>query len=384
VARILRVLAACGVACAAFAATVGSAPKPLVIGVSISKTGSNADTAAYVLQGYQLWVAQANATGGLLGRRVRLKVYNDATDGPTAAAMYQKLLGQDHVDLLAGPYGSALTKAVIPVVEAAKRVMVGQTAGTALYAGTRWNVEGYTQGSRYFTGLGDALVFNGVRTLALLWNVTPGTAEICDGMRARAQAQGIQIVYDRSFPATTTDFGPFVTSLKAAGAGAVVACTFLPDSIAVRRELLKQGVSPRLLALTIGPVDPAFRTALGNDAEGVVSPTLWWPTLKTPGNAAFVKAFRKAFHRPPIYQAAAAYASLQALSTAVRAAGSLNQAKIRRALGAREIPTVFGRFRVDGDGRQLGNATYLMQWQDGRQVLVWPSSLAQAQMRFSP
>jgi branched-chain amino acid transport system substrate-binding protein len=69
-----------------------AAPPPLTIGVTISQTGSAAGTAAYVLQGYQRWVRDANHHGGLLGRPVRLKVYDDRSDPATAATLYGKPL----------------------------------------------------------------------------------------------------------------------------------------------------------------------------------------------------------------------------------------------------------------------------------------------------
>ena len=87
------------------AATAGSsqaAPAPLTIRVTISQTGSAAGTAAYVLQGYQRWVGDANHHGPLLGGTVRLKVYDDQSNPAAAAALYRKLISEDHVDLLAG------------------------------------------------------------------------------------------------------------------------------------------------------------------------------------------------------------------------------------------------------------------------------------------
>jgi parallel beta-helix repeat protein len=121
---------------AATIAGAGTAARPpLTIGVTISQTGSAAGTAAYVLQGYQRWVGDANHHGGLLARPVRLKVYDDRSDPATAAALYRKLIAEDKVDLLAGPYASAVSQAVIPVVEEQHKVLIGQTAGTSLFTG---------------------------------------------------------------------------------------------------------------------------------------------------------------------------------------------------------------------------------------------------------
>lgn len=359
-----------------------AAPKPLVIGVTISQTGSAAGTAAYVLQGYQRWVGDANHHGGLLGRPVELKVYDDKSDPATAAALYRTLITEDKVDLIAGPYASAVSQAVIPVTEELHRVLIGQTAGTSLFDGTHYAVQGFPQGATYLPAVADLAKASGYRTVALLANDSPGTVEICAGLRARAQALGLTVVLDRVYPRSTTAFGPYAAQAKAAGADVIAGCAFLPDSIALARELDKQGVQAKMRVFSIGPTDPTFGRTLGPVAEGVFGSTTWWPSLKTKGNADFVASFEKTFGRTPVYHSAEAYASLQVLAAAVRQVGSLDQAKIRAALGSMRRDTVVGTFRLDPEGRQVGYSSYLMQWQDGVQKLVWPKAVAEAAPRL--
>jgi branched-chain amino acid transport system substrate-binding protein len=358
-----------------------AAGPPLTIGVTISQTGSASGTAAYVLQGYQRWVGDANHHGGLLGRQVRLRVYDDRSDPATAAALYRKLITEDKVDLLAGPYASAVSQAVIPVVEEQHKVLVGQTAATGLFTG-RYAVQGNPQGSSYLPAVVDVAKNAGYRTVALLANDAPGTLEICAGVRARAQALGLQIVLDRTYPRATTAFGDYAAAAQAAGADVLVGCAFMPDSIALVRALAAAGVKPKLEAFSIGPTDPAFGRQLGPLADGIVGSTTWWPSLKTKGNADFVASFERTFHRSPVYHSAMAYASLQVLAAAVRAAGSLDQDKIRAALATMRRDVVAGRFQLDSAGRQLGYGSYLMQWQDGAQKLVWPQNVAESSLRL--
>lgn len=133
---------------------------------------------------------------------------------------------------------------------------------------------------------------------------------------------------------------------------------------------------------SIGPTDPTFGRTLGSVAGGIVGSTTWWPSLKTKGNADFTASFEKTFHRTPVYHSAAAYASLQVLAAAVRQVGSLDQTKIRAALGTMRRDTVAGTFKIDPGGRQTGYASYLMQWQDGAQKLVLPTAVAEAPLRL--
>jgi branched-chain amino acid transport system substrate-binding protein len=352
--------------------------QPIVIGVTVSLTGSQAATASYVLQGYLRWVGDANHHRGLLGRPVQLRVEDDKSDPQTAADLYRKLISQDKVDLVAGPYASGVTQAVIPVVEELHKVLIGETAATTLFGGMRWSVQGFPQGSHYMPAVATLAKAHGYTRVALLANDQPGTVEICDGMSKRAKQLGLAIVLDTTYPRTTKDFSTLVTPLVAAAPDVVVGCSFLADSIALTRELDRQGVKPKLLAVSIGPTDPSYGAMLGPLANGVIGPTTWWPSLKTSGNAAFVASFERTFHRTPVYHSAASYASLQVLASAVRKAGSLDPAKIRAAIGKLDLKTVAGEFRVDSQGRQIGYETYLMQWQNGKQVLVSPAAVAEA------
>lgn len=381
-----RLLGLGALAAALLAATGagGATQRPLVIGVTVSQSGSAAGTASYVLQGYQRWVGDANHHGGLLGRAVQLKVYDDRSDPPTAAALYRRLITEDKVDLVAGPYASAVSQAVFPVTEELRKVVIGQTAGTTLFDGAHLAVQGFPQGSTYLPGVADLAKSAGYSTVALLANDSPGTLEICAGLRDRAKALGLSVVVDRVYPRTTSAFASYVADVKAAHADVVAGCAFLPDSIALARELDGQGFKPKLEVFSIGPTDPTFGTALGPVAERVVGSTTWWPSLKTKGNADFVASFERTFHRAPVYHSAAAYASLQVLAAAVRQAGSLDQAKIRAALGRLDRQTVAGRFKLDAAGRQVGYTSYLMQWQDGAQKLVWPAASAEAPLRLTP
>lgn len=381
--RCALALATLGVALLTASGAGSADKKPIVIGVTISQTGSAAATASYVLQGYQRWVGDANHHGGLLGRPVQLKVYDDGSNPTTAAGLYRKLITEDHVDLLAGPYASAVSQAVFPVTEELRKVVIGQTAGTTLFTG-HYAVQGFPQGSTYLPGVADIAKAQGYTTVALLANDSPGTLEICAGLRDRAGALGLKIVLDKPYPRTTTAFSSLVAEAKAAGADVFAGCAFLADSLALARELAAQGVRPKLEVFSIGPTDPVFGATLGPVAERVVGSTTWWPSLKTKGNADFVASFTRTFHRAPVYHSAQAYASLQVLAAAVRAVGSLDQTKIRAALGRLDRQTVVGRFKLDSGGRQVGMASYLMQWQDGVQKLVWPAAAAETPFRPTP
>ena len=141
---------------------------------------------------------------------------------------------------------------------------------------------------------------------------------------------------------------------------------------------------------------PKFYEALGRDAEFVCGPAPWLPELidiragglipiarQYPGAREFVESYRREFPGPDLdYVSAGGYGACQVLVEAVRRAGSVEGGKVRDAILKMNHNTVFGPFRVDGNGIQVGHAHVLFQWQDGKKVIVWPEELAPGTLRF--
>ena len=120
--RIKRVLCiAVGLAFAlgvAFSPTPAeAAQKPLVIGVAIALTGKVSKSGKLTLRGYEMWQKEVNAKGGLLGRPVTFKVYDDESNPTTGAKLVERLINRDKVDMIFGPFSSPVTYATSTVTE---------------------------------------------------------------------------------------------------------------------------------------------------------------------------------------------------------------------------------------------------------------------------
>ncbi|OLC36671.1 MAG: hypothetical protein AUH81_07800 [Candidatus Rokubacteria bacterium 13_1_40CM_4_69_5] len=102
----------------------------LKIGASLSLTGTYAKPGKYGHEGYQLCAKELNARGGLLGRRVELVTYDDRSDPQTAVRLYEKLITEDKVDVVMGPYSSPITEAAVNVTEKYRKLMVTPLAAT--------------------------------------------------------------------------------------------------------------------------------------------------------------------------------------------------------------------------------------------------------------
>ena len=375
--RSRRSIAAFALAFAASALLLGTsahaAEKPIKIGLSITMTGPYSPPAIFELEGYQLAIAEINRAGGLLGRPVALVKYDDQGNPSTAVQLYQKLITDDRVNLLVSPYETDLTSAVAPIVNRAKIVMMCLAANTDAFKGRfPYLLQAMTQTSRYMIPVIDLAAAKGYKTIALFVQDTQFPEELAKGIRAEAAAKHLKIVFDESYSPDTTDFSALVLKAGATHPDVIIGATYLSDAEGIMRAAKAENVNAKMFAFSIGPVEPEFQTGLGSAANGVFGTTLYFPTLKTAGNPAFVKAFTAEFKRAPDYHAAVAYASLMVLADAVRKVGSLDQAKIRTTLLAMKVPTIAGEFSLSPTGIQTGYTSYALQWQSGAQQLVWP------------
>ena len=107
---------------------VAEAQPPIRVGATLSQTGSLAVMGQNQLRGYQLCVKHTNEKGGVLGRRIELLVEDDQSEGATAAALYEKLIIQDKVDAIFGPYSSPVTEAMADVAEKRRMPMIACAA----------------------------------------------------------------------------------------------------------------------------------------------------------------------------------------------------------------------------------------------------------------
>ncbi|TAM60844.1 hypothetical protein EPN52_04320 [bacterium] len=378
---------AAGVAGAAFIIALGgphltasAADKPIVIGASISETGAYADSGKLALQGYQLWVKQQNAAGGLLGRQIELKTYDDASDPATAVRLYQRLIDQDHVDLIVGPYSSAVTASVANVAQQHHMPMISpEVASTAPFQrGLTEIFQGIQIAAAYVEGPMEIAKEKGYKSIAVTGEDTLFPRSVVAGVDDLAKKMGMTIVFNQLYPHNASDYSSIVEKMKQANPDIVIAASYLPDSVGLLRAMKQANFAPKLLYEGVGPTELSFGTQNGKDAEGVMGTGNWNAELKTQGNAAFVKTFEAEFGHAPDYHAAANFASLEVLGDAVKRVGSLDSAKLRDQLATLTMPTVMGTYKVDPKtGIQQGYKSLVLQWVNGKQFVVYPKALAQ-------
>jgi branched-chain amino acid transport system substrate-binding protein len=396
--RTALILSTSLVALLAFLATTGDAQQPLRIGASLSQTGSFAALGQNQLRGYQLCVKHANEKGGVLGRRIELLVEDDQSKAPTAAAIYEKLIAQDKVDAVLGPYGSPITEGVADVNEKHRMPMVASLAGTSsiFKKGRKFVFMVLSPAEFYFEGLIDIAAKRGLKTIAVINEDTLFPKTSAQGTVELAKKRGLQVVVAEAYPKGTTDFGGILGRVKAASPDVLAAATYFEDAVAIARSLKELNGSPKMFGVTVGGDLPKFYETLGKTAEFVYGSSQWEPELVSlragglvpiarqyPGAKEFVEAHAKEYVGADLsYQTAAGYGGCQIFLEAVKRAGSLDGEKIRETILKMDLHTVFGAFKVDRDGIQIAHKTLLFQWQEGKKSIVWPEELAPGKPRF--
>jgi branched-chain amino acid transport system substrate-binding protein len=353
---------------------------PIAIGVAISATGSNGDTGTYQQQGYQLWQDNINARGGLLGRPVNFLFYDDQSDPTTSSRLYEKLITQDKVDLVLGPYASNVTAAVAQVTERYHYPMiaVGAAASDIWQKGYKY-IFGLasTTDVQYSNLVQDVIGPLNYKTVALIYEDSLFPISEINGAKDYLKKIEVNIVLDEKYPPTATDLSSVLTHVRDANPEVLLGGTYTPDSELIMRQSKELGVNPKLFGLTVGPGDPNFVANLGTDGNWVTSPSLWESVISTTGNAEFVQQYNTKYNRPIDYHAATGYSGGMVLEAAVKQAGSLDREKIRDALATIRQPTLLpGEYRVDDSGAQVGHIMMTIQIQDGKRVVIAPKDAA--------
>ena len=357
---------------------------PIRIGASLSLTGTYAKLGKNQHEGYQLCIKDLNAKGGLLGRKAELVTYDDQSLPATAVRLYEKLITEDKVDAVMGPYSSPVTEAAANVTEKYKKVMVTPLAATTsiFKKGRKYIFMVITPAESYLEGLIDTAAKRGLKTVAVINEDTLFSKAAAAGAVELAKKKGMQVVYQEAYPKGNTDFSALLTKVKAANPDVIAAGTYFDDAVALTRQMKELNVNPKMYGVTVGGDLPEFYDVLKQNAEYIYGATQWEHTLPYPGNQEFFDAYKREFNHEPSYHSAAGYAGCLIYAEAVKRAASLDADKVREQLLKLETKTMFGEYKVDADGFQTAHKMVTFQWQGEKKVTVWPDDLAQAKPRF--
>lgn len=372
---------------------------PIKVGFSMSLTGATAPNGRQLLVSLEIWRDDVNAAGGLLGRPIELVYYDDQSNPANVPAIYQKLLSVDKVDLLLGPYSTNMVAPAMPSI-----MQAGKTTVSLLALG----VNRHFNYDRYFSMVpagteGIAAFSRGFFEIAAQQNPKPTTVAMlaadaefartaADGAKENAQKLGFKVVYDRSYPPGTTDFGPIVRAMQAANADLVFVASYPPDTVGIVRAANEVGLTAKMFGGTmIGLLATPLKVQLGplTNKLVIMESFVMAPTFNFPGLDKLLEKYRakaKGQQIDPFGYGFApfGYAAGQILAKAVTETKGLDHDKIAKYIHANKFSTVAGELSFGKDGEWAEPRTVFTQFQDvqandpaqfsdgKKQPILWP------------
>ncbi|MDT4979444.1 MAG: branched-chain amino acid transport system substrate-binding protein [Pseudonocardiales bacterium] len=377
------VLAACS---SSNSGSSGNTSGPLKIGMSLPLTGPVADVSKSGYEGYRLWASQVNASGGLIGRQVTLKVLDDGFQPAQSGSNYTRLITQDKVDLLLGTF-SSLLNAPDSAIAARQGMLYIEPSGGAATLFTRGFKNLFFAQPATTTDLPNQFVEwvtslpadQRPKTAAYVTQDDPSASPAVAIFKTKLEALGIRTVYNETYAPEESNFDTIAAAVSHASPELVIHGAVATDGVQFVRSLEKVSFSPKMLFQTKSPSDETYPSAIGTkNAQAVFTSVAWSPQAKYPGNAEFVAAYTKMFGHAPSEDAANSYTAGQVLAAAVKAVGRIDQKALAEWLHSHTVDTIVGPLKWDSTGVPQGTML-LAQWQNGTLQIVAPKSAATTQ-----
>ncbi|HEY6859706.1 MAG TPA: amino acid ABC transporter substrate-binding protein [Pseudolabrys sp.] len=382
-----------------FAAAPAKAAEPIKIGFGMSQTGPLSANGKSSLLAMKIWEDDTNAKGGLLGRPVKLIYYDDQSKPDTVPGIYAKLIDVDKVDLIVSGYASTQIAAAMPLAIQKKKLFIS-LFGTGVNETFNY--------PKYFSMIPNGptpkpAFTRGFFKVAEVQKPKPQTIAIaaadaefgrnaCQGAEENAKASGFKIIYNKTYPPSTTDFSPIVRAIQALNPDLLVICSYPLDTVGMVKTMNEVGFKPKMWGgAMVGLQATVFKTQLGPLLNGVVNFETWLPvkTMQFPGSMELLKKYQdraKAEGVDPLgyYMPVWAYAYLQVLGDAIVATKSLNDDVLADYIRKTTFKTVVGDVKFGKQGEWAEERTMAAQFQNikgntiddvrdlSKEVIVYP------------
>ena len=366
------------------------------VGIPVSLTGQFSLQGRQTLAGIQAWANDVNHRGGLsVGgamHGVDLVWYDDGSRRDRVTSITRELVVDERVDLLVGPYSAVLTNAAAEVARELGKLLWNQGGASPLVyqRGNPWVVGVLTPADEYLSGLLPAVreINPDASTVGILRAATGAfPRDVASGVERSLGECGFRLVNSLEFDAAADDFQDLVQAAGEATPDVLVVAGRFQNDLDIAEMLAAAAPAVGAVAVVAAGVD-AFRERLGPKAEGFIGPSQWEPEAAAepeygPTVSEVRASLRQAVHPVIDYPMAQAYAVGVVMQRCVEECGSLDDAALRRVAANLDFTTFYGRFRIDpATGRQVGKSSLLVQWQQGRKVVVWPPGYRQGVMRY--
>jgi branched-chain amino acid transport system substrate-binding protein len=381
-------LAVAALAAATTARHAEASSNTVTIGISLSLSGDFSDEGKAAMRGYKLWAALVNAHGGLLGKKVSLKIVDDTSSPNQAVTNYENLITRDKVAFTLGPFSTLLTAPSATVAHRYGYAFIEPAGGGPAVFQAKLNNVFFVQPAPAIKNA-DVLA---AYILSLPKSQRPKTAAYpmlddpfagppIQRLKSILEKHGIKTVYTTTYPAELTDWSPIIAKMVSKKPDLIAAGTQSVDGYAFAKGIHQLKYNPKFLYIENGANSPLeFPSKIGaKNTEGILSSGDWFPQEKSYGNKQFITAYVKAYGGNANQidtTSAEAYAAGQVLQEAVAKTHSLDNGKIIAALHKGVWQTVNAKnISWDAYGAPKGNMI-LVQWVHGILTPVYPPNVA--------
>lgn len=372
----------------------------ITLGAAVSKTGKYSTNGKNTINGYDFAIKRVNEMGGVkIGDKtymLDIVYYDDESTPARGAQLAERLISQDDVKFMLGPYSSGMTKAIAPVTEKHGVPMVEANGASRSL---------FTQGYKYLFGVlstSDQYLTSAVQlaaevaknngkdpsevTIAGVFENDPFSQDIRAGVLRDAKEFGMEMVIDDKLPPELNDMSATLTKVKALKPDLLVISGHANGAALGIRQVAQKRVNVPMLAMTHCKSAKIIEK-FGSDANYTLCAAQWAPTLsyedKWFGTASeFTKAFKEAYDYNPPYQVAESAAAILIYVDAFERAGSLDPDKVRDALAATDMQTFYGNINFDETGTNIAKPMVLFQIQDGEYRVVAPTKWASSKLEY--
>jgi branched-chain amino acid transport system substrate-binding protein len=376
----------------------------IVVGSAISLTGKYATNGIHAKNGYEYAIQKIRDAGGVMvdGKCYNFKViyYDDESKGDRGATLAERLISQDKVQYMLGPYSSGMTKAIAPVSEKYQIPMVeAEGASRSLFnKGYRYLFAVLSTSEQYLASAvtlaaemaeSEGKSPSSVKVAIAVEN-DPFSLDIRAGVSEDAAKYGMKVIIDEQLPRDLSDMSSILTKVKLLKPDLLIVSGHSKGASTAVRQMEEQNIKVPMIALT--HCEAADVTGnFGKAADDILCSTQWAETLsyKDPlfGSAAeyeqdFKKAFPEYKDKAVPYQIAQASAAVYVFKDAFERAGSLDKEKVRDAIAATDLMTFYGPIKFSDAGNNIAKPMVLRQIQNGEYNVVAPSKFASHKLNW--
>ena len=354
-----------------FAKVVGD---KIVLGAAVSLTGKYSSNGVHTQNGYNMAVDRINSMGGIKvdGKTYKFEIiyYDDESNPKRAAQLAERLISQDGVEFMLGPYSSGLTKAMAPVTEKYGVPMVeANGASRSLFTkGYKYLFAVLAPANLYLdVAIRTAVELNGGKgvNIAMAFEQDAFSQDVRLGIVDAAEDTGSKIVIDDKLPKELNDMAATLAKVKAVKPDVLVVSGHTKGALTAIRQIAEMKVDVPMLAMT--HCDAAkLSKQHGKNAQYALCASQWHKTLTykddffTDGMT-YDADFTKMFDYAPPYQAAESSAALLVFKDAFERANSFDQKKVRDALAATDMQTFYGNIKFAEGGQNVSKPMVLFQ-----------------------